>query len=139
MPIEGVSVEGFPTFGPYSICNKVGNTVYVSGQVATKDGKPAGSVTEQAEIAITNLGKILETAGSSLDKVIKTTVFLTNMDDFASVNEVYAKHFTGSFPARSAVQVAALPKGGLVEIECVCSRGMVPNVGMMQDAIKESK
>ena len=120
MPIEGVSVEGFPTFGPYSICNKVGNTVYVSGQVATKDGKPAGSVTEQAEIAITNLGKILETAGSSLDKVIKPTVFLTNMDDFASVNEVYAKHFKGTpRPARSCVAVAKLPLGVSFEIECI--------------------
>eukprot|EP00766_Chilomastix_caulleryi_P006099 gnl/Chilomastix_caulleri/80.p1 GENE.gnl/Chilomastix_caulleri/80~~gnl/Chilomastix_caulleri/80.p1 ORF type:complete len:144 (+),score=53.00 gnl/Chilomastix_caulleri/80:59-433(+) len=120
MPIEGITVEGFPIFGPYSICNKVGNMLYVSGQVAAKDGKPAGDVVEQAEIAITNLGKILETAGSSLQKVIKTTVFLTNMDDFARVNEVYARHFTGTpKPARSCVAVARLPLGVSFEIECV--------------------
>ena len=128
--------------GPYSQAVCVGGLVFLSGQLAIDPATGnlvEGGIQAQTEQSLKNIEAILAEADLTVDNVIKTTVFLADINDFAAMNEVYAKHFTGSFPARSAVQVAALPKGGLVEIECICSRGMVPNVGMMQDAIKESK
>ena len=82
-------------------------------------GGLAEGVEAQAHCSMKNLGAVLEAAGSSYKKVLKTLIFLTDMNDFAAVNKIYESYFDGDFPARSCVQVAALPLGGLVEIECV--------------------
>ena len=111
--------------GPYSQAVSVGDMVFLSGQLALNPatGELAeGGIQGQTEQALKNIEAILAEAGLSMDNVVKTTVFLADIKDFAAMNEVYAKHFTASYPARSAVQVAALPKGGLVEIECICAR-----------------
>ena len=107
--------------GPYSQAIISGNLVFTSGQIplSAQDGQVTGSsITEQTEQVIKNLGAVLEAAGSSFAKVIKTTCFLADMGDFAAFNEVYAKYFTGK-PARSTVAVKQLPKSVLVEIEAV--------------------
>nr|WP_307992985.1 RidA family protein [uncultured Niameybacter sp.] len=107
--------------GPYSQAVVVGEMVYTSGQLGldpvTMELKD--SVEEQAHQACKNLIAVLEEAGSSMDNVIKTTVFLADINDFAAVNEVYAQYFTEPFPARSAVQVGNLPKLAKVEIEVI--------------------
>lgn len=107
--------------GPYVHAVKAGDTVYTSGQLGLDSvtGTLPEGVEAQAEQAIKNLEAVLAAAGLSLKNVVKTSVFLADMNDFAKVNEVYSKYFTGETPARSCVQVAALPKGGLVEIECI--------------------
>lgn len=108
--------------GPYSQAVVVGNLVYTAGQIALvpATGKMLdGDVAAQAEQVLKNLTAVLTAAGSSLDNVVKTTVFLNDMKDFATVNGVYAQFFGQNPPARSAVQVAALPLGALVEIEAV--------------------
>ena len=109
--------------GPYSQANIFGNLIFTSGQVPLIPGTGeivAGGIEEQTEQALKNVKAILEEAGSSMDKVLKTTVFLKNMDDFARINGVYATFFTeGSFPSRSAVEVARLPKDVLVEVEAI--------------------
>lgn len=109
--------------GPYSPAVKSGNMLFLSGQLGLNpaDGKLPESVTEQAEQSLKNIENALAAAGATTDNVVKTTVFLNDIADFAAVNEVYAKHFEAPFPARSAVQVAALPAGALVEIECIAS------------------
>lgn len=81
-----------------------------------------GGVTEQTEQVIRNLKAVLDKAGFSLENVVKTTCFLADMNDFAAMNEVYRKHFTGDYPARSAVAIKTLPKNGLVEIEAICCK-----------------
>ena len=109
--------------GPYSQAIVAGNTVYVSGQLGLdpSTGQFAGdTAAEQAVQIFENIKAILEEAGSDMDHIVKTTCFMKNMEDFGSVNEVYAQYLSeGSYPARSAVEVAALPKGGLVEIETI--------------------
>jgi 2-iminobutanoate/2-iminopropanoate deaminase len=109
--------------GPYSQGCVVGNLVYTSGQIPLDPATGAmvpGGIAEQTRRSLTNVKAVLEAAGSSMDKVIKTTVFLQDMNDFAAMNAVYAEFFTeGSYPARSAVQVGRLPKDALVEIEAV--------------------
>lgn len=109
--------------GPYSQAVKVGNMVYTSGQlpVDPETGKMHHNVEEQAQQSLENLKAVVEAAGSSMDKVIKTTVFIKHMDEFAKINEVYAKYFQAPYPARSCVEVARLPKDALVEIECVAT------------------
>lgn len=108
--------------GPYSAAVQAANLVYTSGQLgldpATGDLVPGG-VEAEARQALANLQAVLEAASLTLENVIKTTVFLKDMNDFARVNAIYGEFFTGDYPARSAVQVAALPKGGAVEIEAV--------------------
>ena len=107
--------------GPYSQAVVSGNLVFTSGQIplSAQDGQVTGSsITEQTEQVIKNLAAVLEAAGSSFAKVVKTTCFLADMGDFAAFNEVYAKYFTGK-PARSTVAVKQLPKSVLVEIEAV--------------------
>ena len=108
--------------GPYSAGVKVGQFVYTAGQLGidpeTGAFVPGGIVAETRQ-ALTNLKAVLVAAGSSLDQVVKTTVFLKDMDEFGAMNEVYAEFFTDQYPARSAVQVARLPKDGAVEIEAV--------------------
>ena len=106
--------------GPYSQAIATDTMIYTSGQLGlTPEGVLPETVEEQAEQSLKNIKAILEAAGSSMDKVVKTTVFLKDMNDFAVMNGIYAKFFTEPFPARSAVQVAKLPKDGKVEIEVV--------------------
>ena len=108
--------------GPYSQAVKVGSLVFVSGQIPVDPatGEFAGpDIETQTHQSLKNLKAILEEAGSGLDKVVKTTVFLQDMKDFAPMNGVYAQYFKEPFPARAAVQVGRLPKDALVEIECV--------------------
>ncbi len=123
MSFEIISTDKAPAaIGPYSQAVKIGNFVYTSGAIPvdpTSGEVVAGGVAEQAEQAIKNLAAVLAGAGTGLDKVIKTTVFIKNMNDFAVINEVYKKFFTSAFPARSCVEVARLPKDVLIEIECV--------------------
>jgi 2-iminobutanoate/2-iminopropanoate deaminase len=110
--------------GPYSAGIDVGGSVYCSGQLGLDPvtGDLAVGVAAQAERALENLGALLATAGLSYADVVKTTVFVTDLSDFATVNEIYARYFPKPYPARSTVQVAALPKGGLVEIEAIAQR-----------------
>ena len=117
-----ITAEHAPqAIGPYSVAVAGGCFLFVSGQLgldpSTGDLKP--DVETQARQALTNLKTILEAAGVDLNAVVKTTVFLKDIADFAAVNAVYAEFFTHNPPARSAVQVAALPKGGLIEIEAI--------------------
>ena len=108
--------------GPYSAAIKVGELIFTSGQIPADpaSGEIApGGIAEQTEQSLKNLSAVLEAAGSGLDQVIKTTCFLTDMADFAAFNAAYGKYFSEHKPARSTVAVKALPKGALVEIECV--------------------
>jgi 2-iminobutanoate/2-iminopropanoate deaminase len=107
---------------PYSQAIKANGFVFVSGQLGLEPGANAivaGGITEQTEQVFRNLRAILEAAGSSLEQLVKTTVFLQNLDDFAGMNEVYARHVGEGPPARSTVEVAKLPSGALVEIEAI--------------------
>jgi 2-iminobutanoate/2-iminopropanoate deaminase len=107
--------------GPYSQAVKVNGLVYTSGQIPLDPatGELVTDVKLAAKRSLDNLKAVLEAAGTSLDKVVKTVVFLKNMDDFAAVNEVYATYFTSNPPARSCVAVAKLPKDAVLEIEAV--------------------
>jgi 2-iminobutanoate/2-iminopropanoate deaminase len=107
--------------GPYVHAVQAGGMVYTSGQLGMNpiNGDLPEGVEAQTEQALKNLGAVLEAAGVSYADVVKTTVFLADMKDFKTMNGIYAKYFTGETPARSCVQVAKLPKGGLVEIEAV--------------------
>ena len=104
---------------PYNQAIRAGEFVFVAGQVGTRlgDSGPNGDIAEQTEQAMRNLGAILVAAGSSLDKLVKTSVFLQDLEDFAAMNEVYARHVGERPPARSTFEVAKLPAGALVEIE----------------------
>lgn len=107
---------------PYSQAIKANGFVFVSGQLALKPGAKElvpGDIAAQTEQVFANLGAILEEAGSSLAKLVKTTVFLQRLDDFAGMNEVYARHVGDAPPARSTVEVAKLPSGALVEVEAI--------------------
>ena len=110
--------------GPYSIAREFKNLIFTSGQIGVdpETGEMAGSVEAQTEQVFRNLGAVLETRDCSFENVIKATVFLSNMDDFATMNSVYERFFTRDFPARSAVEVARLPKDALVEIEVIAAR-----------------
>ena len=108
--------------GRYSQAVQVGNMLFASGQLGLDPATGnfvEGGVKEQTEQAFKNIHAILAEAGLTIDNVVKTTVFLADMADFAVMNEVYAQQFTGTFPARSAVAVKTLPKNGLVEIEII--------------------
>lgn len=110
--------------GPYSQAVIVGHLVWCSGQIGIdpKTGEIVEGIAQQAEQAFKNLKAVLETAGSSLDRVVKVTVFITSMREFAIVNEIYARFFQEPFPARSTVEVNGLPKGALIEVEAVAQR-----------------
>lgn len=108
--------------GPYSQAIKVGNLIYTSGQIPIDPATGQfveGGIEAQARQSLLNVQAILKEAGATMDSVVKTTVFLADMNDFAAVNAVYAEFFTEPFPARSAVAVKSLPKGALIEIEVV--------------------
>ena len=107
---------------PYSQAIKAGGLVFVSGQLALEPGHTelqGGTIQEQTEQVFANLRAILEAAGSGLDRLVKTTVFLQSLDDFPAMNEVYKQHVGDQPPARSTVEVAKLPSGALVEIEAI--------------------
>jgi 2-iminobutanoate/2-iminopropanoate deaminase len=120
---EIISTENAPgAIGPYSQAVKTGNMVFCSGQIpidpATGDFV-SEDVAEQTEQVLKNLSAVLEAAGTSLNNIVKTTVFLADMNDFAAMNEVYAKYFSENKPARATVQAARLPRDARVEIECI--------------------
>jgi 2-iminobutanoate/2-iminopropanoate deaminase len=107
---------------PYSQAIRAGELVFVSGQLALRPGEKelsGGSIAEQTEQVFANLRAILEEAGSGIERLVKTTVFLQDLDDFQGMNEVYARHVGDLPPARSTVEVAKLPSGALVEIEAI--------------------
>ena len=109
---------------PYSQAIRVGDLVFVSGQLSLRVGEEeltGGSIQEQTEQIFANLRAILEEAGSGLDRLVKTTVFLQDLDDFAGMNEAYARHVGDRPPARSTVEVAKLPSGARVEIEAIAT------------------
>lgn len=110
--------------GPYSQAVASGELLYTSGQLGIdmETGKLAEGVQAQAHCSMKNLGQILAAHGLDYSNILKTTIFVKDLADFATVNQVYASYFTGDYPARSCVQVAALPLGGLVEIEAVASK-----------------
>jgi 2-iminobutanoate/2-iminopropanoate deaminase len=112
---------------PYSQAIVAGGFVFVSGQLGLKPGDSAidGGIEEQTDQVFANLKAILEAAGSGLDRIVKTTVFLQSLDDFQAMNAVYAKHVGERPPARATVEVAQLPSGALVEIEAVAQVGPV--------------
>ena len=118
-----ISTKNAPAaIGPYSQAIQVGNLVYTSGQIPIDPSTGAfveGGIKEQTRQSLTNVKAILEEAGLSMSNVVKTTVFMADMGDFAEMNTVYAEFFTEPYPARSAVAVKTLPKGALVEIEVV--------------------
>jgi 2-iminobutanoate/2-iminopropanoate deaminase len=112
--------------GPYSQAVRAAGLVFVAGQLPLdRDGAlvGAGDVRAQAAAVLANMRAILEAAGSSMDRVVKTTVFLANLDDFAAMNEAYSAAFASPFPARSTVQVGRLPPGMLIEIDCIAEAG----------------
>jgi 2-iminobutanoate/2-iminopropanoate deaminase len=116
--------RGPKPIGPYSQAVKANGFIYMSGQVALdpKTGEMTGSdIKEQTERVMSNIKGILEAAGSNLHHVVKTTVFLKDMNDFAAMNEIYGRYFTVAPPARSTVQVSRLPKDALVEIEVIAA------------------
>lgn len=117
--------DGAPAVGPYSPAVGVGDLVFVSGQIALDgSGRIAGySPKEQAQKVLENLRAVLAAADLTTDDVVKTTIFLRDMDEFAAVNEVYAQFFSEPYPARSTVQVSRLPKDVHVEIEAIARRG----------------
>jgi 2-iminobutanoate/2-iminopropanoate deaminase len=121
-----ISTEKAPkAIGPYSQAIAAGDLVFTSGQIALDPSTQQmveGDVRAQAERVMKNLEGVLEAAGCSFAQVVKTTIFLADLNDFAAVNEIYGKRFSGAPPARSTVQVAALPKGARVEIEMVAIR-----------------
>ena len=119
------SPAGAPAVGPYSPAVGAGDFVFVSGQIALDaDGKIVGyTPKDQTRKALENLRATLEAAGLTLDNVVKTTVFLKDMDEFSAVNDVYGEFFAEPYPARSTVEVARLPKDLHVEVEAVAYRG----------------
>lgn len=119
-----VSTNNAPAaIGPYSQANIYGNMIFASGQIPLNPatGEVTGTtIEEQTHQVLKNVQALIEAAGSSMDKVLKTTVFIKNMDDFAKMNAVYSEYFKeGAYPSRSAVEVARLPKDVLVEIETI--------------------
>ena len=110
--------------GPYSQAIEIGGFVFTSGQIPVNPatGEIPEGVEAQAEQAFTNVKELLAAAGTSTENVIKTTVFIKDMNDFGKINEIYAKYFAGSYPARSCVEVARLPKDVLIEIEAIAEK-----------------
>jgi 2-iminobutanoate/2-iminopropanoate deaminase len=114
--------RGPKAIGPYSQAIKTNNLIFLSGQIPLDPATQqliSGDIAAQTQRVLDNISGILEASGSSLGQVVKTTVFLKNMSDFAAMNEVYARYFTADPPARSTVEVARLPKDVLIEIEII--------------------
>ncbi|MBQ4387823.1 MAG: RidA family protein [Prevotella sp.] len=121
--MKAISTKKAPAaIGPYSQAIQVGNLVYTSGQIPIDPATGMfvdGGIKEQTRQSLTNVRAILEEVGLTMNNVVKTTVFMADMSDFADMNSVYAEFFTEPYPARSAVAVKTLPKGALVEIEVI--------------------
>ncbi len=120
--MKQISTTNAPAaIGPYSQALRCGNMTFVSGQIPVDPatGSMADTIEAQAEQALTNLENVLAAAGLTVANVIKTTVFLADLADFPVVNGIYERHFKAPYPARSCVQVAGIPKGAKVEIECI--------------------
>ena len=124
--MKAISTQKAPAaIGPYSQAIQVGNLVYTSGQIPIDPATGVfaeGGIKEQTRQSLTNVKAILEEVGLSMSNVVKTTVFMADMGDFAEMNAVYAEFFSEPYPARSAVAVKTLPKGALVEIEVVAAK-----------------
>lgn len=124
---KAVSTKRAPAaIGPYSQGILAGGFLFVSGQIPLDPATGemvAGGIPEQAERVLENLKEILQAAGAGMDSVVRTTVYLTDLAEFSRMNEVYARYFTGSPPARSTVQVGALPRGARVEIDAIAKIG----------------
>lgn len=124
--MKQITAAGAPAaIGPYSQATEVNGFVYASGQLPIDPATgsfPEGGVQAQTRQSLKNVKAILEEAGLSLSNVVKTTVYLADMGDFAAMNEIYAEFFSQPYPARSAVAVKALPKGALVEVEVIAAR-----------------
>jgi 2-iminobutanoate/2-iminopropanoate deaminase len=120
---EIIATEKAPAaIGPYSQAVKVGNLLFTSGMIPIDPATNTlveGGIEIQARRALENVKALLEASGTSMENVVKTVVFIKNMDDFAKVNEIYAEYFTENFPARSCVEVARLPKDVLIEMEAI--------------------
>ena len=118
-----ISTDKAPAaIGPYSQAVKVGDLLFTSGMIPIDPATNTlvdGGIEVQARRALENVKALLEASGTSMDKVVKTVVFIKNMDDFAKVNEIYSEYFTENFPARSCVEVARLPKDVLIEMEAI--------------------
>lgn len=116
-----ITKEAPKAIGPYSQAIKVGNVVYTSGRlpIYPETGEMPDNIEEQTRVSLENLKKVVEAAGASLQQVIKTTVFLSDMSHFATMNHVYGEFFTDNYPARSAIEVARLPKDAMIEIEAI--------------------
>ena len=122
---DSVSTDKAPgAIGPYSQAIKAGGMVFCSGQIPIDPATGefvSDAIAEQTEQVLRNLGEVLKAAGSSLDNVVKTTVFLSSMDDFAAMNDVYGRFFAENKPARATVQAARLPRDAKVEIDCIAT------------------
>lgn len=117
--------EAPAAIGPYSQAVEAGGLIFTSGviPIVPSTGELiTGGIEEQAEQALDNLAALIKASGAKIENTVKTTVFIKNMDDFAKVNEIYAKYFTTDFPARSCVEVARLPKDVLIEIEAIVQK-----------------
>lgn len=124
MTKEVIATDKAPAaIGPYSQAIKVGDMIFTSGMIPVipATGEIVEGIENQARQALTNVKSLLESQGRSMSDIIKTTVFIKNMDDFAKVNEVYATFFEGAYPARSCVEVARLPKDVLIEVEAIAT------------------
>jgi len=122
---KAISIDKAPAaIGPYSQAIEVNGMVFTSGVIPVNPatGEIPEGVEAQAEQAFSNMAALLQAAGTSIEAVIKTTVFIKEMNDFGKINEVYAKYFTGTFPARSCVEVARLPKDVLLEVEAIATK-----------------
>ncbi|RKJ51820.1 RidA family protein [bacterium 1XD42-54] len=122
---KAISTDKAPAaIGPYSQAIEVNGMVFTSGVIPVNPatGEIPEGVEAQAEQAFSNMAALLQAAGTSIEAVIKTTVFIKEMNDFGKINEVYAKYFTGTFPARSCVEVARLPKDVLLEVEAIATK-----------------
>ena len=120
--LRSISTEKAPAaIGPYSQAICLGNMVFTSGQLPIDPvtGEMVSGIKEQTKMAIENLQAILNAAGTCLDKVVKTTVYIKNMDDFSQINKVYSEYFSAPYPARSCVEAARLPKDADIEIEAI--------------------
>ena len=122
---KAISTDKAPAaIGPYSQAIEVNGMVYTSGVIPVNPatGEIPEGVEAQADQAFSNMKALLEASGTSMEQVVKTTVFIKEMDDFGTINEIYAKYFTGVFPARSCVEVARLPKDVLLEVEAIATK-----------------
>ena len=120
--MEEIKTNNAPAaIGPYSQAVVVNNMVYTSGQIPINPvtGEIPEGIVAQTNQVFANIKNLLEASGTSIDKVVKTTVFIKNMNDFSKLNEIYGTYFTSPYPARSCVEVSALPKGVLVEVEAI--------------------